>query len=185
MQDCINERFDRDHLRKWVESKLPLSVLTSNGWYGQLERMERYRIRALNANSEEDSLDFSMAFFQASYHLRDWIPTFEGIDQKTWNKLWEEFMTANESIRFCRDLCNVSKHMSISTASITENLVILREFEDDGSELGKFKGWTLHVNNLQIDLFTLMEECKQAWIELIKGPLFEHLALSNFLKNDK
>lgn len=185
MKDWINNRFDIEHLKKWMESGVPISVHTSNGWYGQLERIERFKERAINAENEDDSLDFSLAFFQSCYHLREWIPTFEQIDSADWNKKWEKFINANDCMKYCRDLCNISKHMTITKASITENVVITRNFEEDETEMGKFTGWTLHINNKQIDFFKLMEECTNAWKEFIKGDLFDSLVMSKYLEKEK
>jgi hypothetical protein len=172
-----------EHLRRWVDSGVPLSVHTSNGWYGQLERMERFKTRALSADNEDDSLDFSFAFFQACFHLRDWIPTFENISPSDWNKQWGKFVHKNLCIKYCRDLCNVTKHMTINSASITENIVITRNFYEDGSELGKFIGWTLHIEDKQIDLFELMNECTEAWKTFITEDLFDSLEISKYLDN--
>lgn len=182
MKDWINKKFEMDHLKRWLKSGVPLSVHTSNGWYGQVERMERFKKRAIEAVNEDDSLDFSFAFFQSCYHLREWIPTFESIDQAVWNKKWGKFINENDSIKYCRDLSNVTKHMTISKASTTPNVVITRDFEEDESECGKFLGWTLHIDSKPIDFFKLMEQCTEAWKKFIKEDLFDGLEISTYLK---
>jgi hypothetical protein len=184
MKDWINKRFEMDHLKNWLESGVPLSVHTSNGWYGQVERMERFKYRAIKAENEDDSLDFSFAFFQSCFHLREWIPTFEGLEQSDWNTKWEKFVSENICMKYCRDLCNVTKHMKINKASITANVVITRNFEEDDSELGKFLGWTLHIDDKQIDFFDLMEECTEAWKKFIKEDLFDSLEISKYLEKE-
>ncbi|MBU2555541.1 MAG: hypothetical protein KKF98_13885 [Bacteroidetes bacterium] len=175
-----------DHLRRWLESGVPLSVHTSNGWYGQIERMERFKKRSIEADNVDDSLDFSFAFFQSCYHLREWIPTFESIDKAEWSKKWKKFINNNDCIRYCRDLCNVSKHMTIDVdkASITANVIITREYEEDESENGKFLGWTLHIDNKEMDFFKLMEDCTEAWKKFIKEDLFESLEISKYLEKE-
>lgn len=184
MDSRINKRFEMDHMRKWLESGLPFSAHTSNGWYGQLERIERFKKRAIEATNEDDSLDFVLVFFQACYHLREWIPTFENIDGKTWNDLWSGFIGSNKCMKYCRDICNVSKHMSISKASVDKNVVIIRDFIEDESEYGKFTRWIIHIDGKEINVFELMEDCISGWKEFIKGDLFEHLALSKFISKD-
>jgi hypothetical protein len=183
-KEWLNKRFDRDHLSQWLKSGVPLSVHTSNGWYGQLERMERFKNRAQNTTNEDDSLDFSFAFFQACYHLRDWIPMFEKIPNQVWNKKWSNFMNKYPVMKYCRDLCNITKHMTINNASITTNVVITRDFIEDGSELGEFKGWTLHIDNKELDFFELMNECESAWKNFIKDDVFDLLIVSQFLEKE-
>jgi hypothetical protein len=73
--------------------------------------------------------------------------------------------------------------MTINNASITENIVITRNFYEDGSELGKFIGWTLHIEDKQIDLFELMNECTEAWKTFITEDLFDSLEISKYLDN--
>jgi len=182
MKDWINKRFEMDHLKQWLNRGVPLSVHTSDGWVGQLQRMERFQKRAMNAKNEDDSLDFSLAFFQSCYHLREWIQTFEKIDPEDWNQKWEEFINTNVCMKYCRDLCNISKHMTINKASVTENVVITRNFEEDGSDTGRFTGWTLNIDKKQIDFFELMEDCTNAWITFIKGELFDSLLISKYLE---
>ena len=171
-----------EHLGKWIRSGVPISVLTSNGWIGQLQRMERFMVRAKKAKDEDDSLDFSIAFFQACYHLREWIPTFEQIDDTVWSSHWESFIQKHICMKYCRDLCNISKHMTINKSSITANIVITRDFVDDGSELGLFKGWILHIDNKHINLFRLMDDCFEAWRDFICNDILSLLGLDKYFK---
>ncbi len=180
MKDRINKKFDMEHLSKWLESGVPLSVHTSNGWYGQFERMERFKDRAINAKNEDDSLDFSFAFFQSCYHLREWIPIFEQIESALWSEKWKKFISAYDCMKYCRDLSNITKHMKINHASTTENIVITRNYEENGTELGKFTGWILNIDKKQIDFFELMKDCTNAWIEFIKGDLYYSLSISKY-----
>jgi hypothetical protein len=49
------------------------------GWQGHLQRVERWHQRAnhaldtYNGVAADDAIDFLYAFFQASYHMRDWL----------------------------------------------------------------------------------------------------------------
>lgn len=180
MNTFLERRFIMENLNKWMDSELPMSVHTANGWIDQLKRMERYKERVYKANNEEESLDFLYAFFQNCYHLREWIPTFEKIEDNLWQEIWKSFLSKNECMRLCRDICNITKHLSIHNPSTTSDIIITRKFLDDGTEFGKFLGWNLSVRNKNYDLFNLMEDCSEAWKIFIKNELFEILELDKF-----
>ena len=80
----------------------------------------------------------------------------------------DNFVKENIEIKYCRDICNGTKHLNISNPSIDKNFSILREFEDDGSDEGKFLGWTLYAGGQQIDLFELMNKCEELITKFIK-----------------
>lgn len=181
-QDWLNKRYDMEHLEKWIQSGVPMSVLTSNGWISQFQRMVRYIERAKLAKDEVDILDFSIAFFQACYHLREWIQVFEQINRREWLIHWEAFLKKHICMKYCRDLCNISKHMIINKSSITPNIVITRDYVDDGSELGLFRSWILHIDNKKIELNQLMDDCIEAWRDFINNDIFNLLGLNKYLK---
>lgn len=159
--DSINEkRQDLVHLRKIVESGISFSAHSIHGWIDQFERMQRFKARALRASNETDSLDFSLAFFQSCYHLKDWIPVFENIPTNEWNRIWEDFIIKNVEIKYCRDLCNGTKHLDVKNPSIDPKFSISRKFEEDGTDEGKFLGWILNAGGNSIDLFELMDICE-------------------------
>lgn len=163
-----------DHFEKLIQSGISFSAHSIHGWGDQLFRMLRFQERALNSTNEEEILDFTIAFFQNSYHLKDWIPIFENIDDSVWQNIWQTFVKKNDCIRYCRDICNGTKHLKVKNASVDPNFSIYREYEElEGYEDGKFIGWYLLAGEKRISLNQLMEDCIEAWKKLIKKEIIK------------
>ncbi len=92
------------------------------GWRGELRRVERWHRRASVAldrqaqgGDPDDAVDFLYAFFQAAYHLRDWVLKSGVASQATLDQLFHE----TPALGFCRDVCNGSKHLILDTTHKT------------------------------------------------------------------
>jgi len=92
------------HLRKF------LRLLLHTHWvrYG---RMERWYDRAAHAKAKIDIADFLFAFFQNSYHFREWLEVTGDVTKDELDSLFK----AHPELGICRDICNVTKHFSLST----------------------------------------------------------------------
>jgi hypothetical protein len=75
-KDWKEKQLFLDNFEKILKSGISLSAHSILGWYSQFERMIRFQERAGKSNDEIEILDFTLAFFQNSYHLRDWIPIY-------------------------------------------------------------------------------------------------------------
>jgi len=170
-----NKRIWFDHFEKLIQSGISLSAHSIHGWGDQLFRMLRFQERALKSTDEEEILDFTIAFFQNCYHLKDWVPIFENIENSVWQKKWQSFTEQNESIRFCRDICNGTKHLKLKNASVDAYFSIYRGFEElEGYEDGKFVGWYLLAGDKRISLNELMDNCVDAWKVFLKKEIIDN-----------
>jgi hypothetical protein len=144
------------------------------GWRGHLRRVERWHQRATraldphNRTAEEHAIDFLYAFFQAAYHMRDWLQN-DGAAPKA--KL-EALMCSNGCLKLCRDLCNGSKHLVLDPKrSKTDHIGLMREYVPPPSNsraqgrsrpsLLAFVSQEGEIEFRRID--ELMSECLDAW----------------------
>lgn len=165
----LDKRMVFDHFDKIIKSGISFSAHSIHGWGDQFFRMLRFQERALKSNDENEILDFTIAFFQNCYHLKDWVPTFENIEEAEWQKIWQPFIEQNECIRYCRDICNGTKHLKIDNPSVDADFSIYRDYEEvEGYEDGKFISWNLLADDKKITLNQLMEDCVVAWKILLK-----------------
>lgn len=82
----------------------------------QLERVERWYERLQQAEvGSDEQLDFLFAFFTNCYHLRDFLEESDISQEKIAGLLKKHEM------QICRDICNESKHCSLSRPSIYES----------------------------------------------------------------
>ncbi|WP_145930881.1 hypothetical protein [Acidihalobacter prosperus] len=97
--------------RQLVPPVLPWSLHKGRGWRSQLERMDRWYARMLHAKAKTDIADFLFAFFQNSYHFREWLEATGGVTKKELDLLFKD----HPELGICRDICNATKHFSLST----------------------------------------------------------------------
>jgi hypothetical protein len=85
------------------------------GWRSRYEAMQRWATRCTNCYSgdrciSDDFADFFLAFMVVCYHLRDFVIETGDVRPDEIDGL----IQANEPMRICRDICNRSKHHTIS-----------------------------------------------------------------------
>jgi hypothetical protein len=136
------------------------------GWRSQFDRMERWhgRLQPLlgKQGSDQDPLDFYLAFFQSCFALRDWLVEGGLLPGSDIDKL----IQADPSMRICRDVCNRSKHFRLNRPpSIDANFSILREYRGEG-----------HANALAIiagdekrELWDVADHCTWFWRNLVRS----------------
>ena len=109
------------------------------GWRSQYAAMLRWHGRCESRHngqcytSRVDALDFMLAFFVVCYHLRDYAIETGKISQREIDRL----IGKNRYMRICRDVCNRSKHHTLTgKASIDRDWSIGREYVpwSDGDE---------------------------------------------------
>lgn len=108
-----------------------LDRFKGEGWQSQLDRVERWRSRLLEALSssvdgldDENVMDFLYAFVQAAHHLRDWI-IFNGAATKT---EIDTFIRGTLPLRQCQALCNGSKHVALDDHYKIAHVRMMREY---------------------------------------------------------
>lgn len=141
------------------------SAHKNGDWLGQLERVRRWhrRFGAVRAAAGDtvglDDLDLVYAFFQNSWHLRDWIEKTSGVAKAE----LDCFVSANQALRLCRDLANGTKHFSISSPSVDAHPSILREYLPPPIGGGQAGHRWLVIAGERRDLFGLADECMSLW----------------------
>jgi len=134
------------------------------GWRSQYDRMERWRRRILSRGegciSDQDLLDFYLAFFVSSYALRDWLVNSGIIPAADIDRL----IHADRAMRLCRDLCNRSKHFRISRPSVDASFSILREYRGDDQP----NALAVIAGSEKRDLWDVVDGCVQFWATLIR-----------------
>ncbi len=156
----------------------------------QFERIKRWKTRIdafRYSNSNEDEipsqLDFICAFFVNCYHLRDFLTYSKVIS----DEIVKNFIDANIEMQICRDICNESKHCSLTNPSIGVidpktkkkkaigfSSVILRKEYDPFQEILKQSNpikkikYVVMANGENFDLFELADKCVMLWENFLR-----------------
>jgi hypothetical protein len=128
------------------------------GWLGQYRRMLRWRDRLSEIYGSDDVdtiYDFTYAFFQSCYHLRDWLVSD---DAATKNEIAALFNSSVE-LQLCRDICNATKHLRYDNKSIDSRPRIGREWDPWRKE---WHGWYLYSDKRR-PISELVHGCVAAW----------------------
>lgn len=133
-----------------------------DGWQGHYRRTRRWldRLYAVANKPDfpiDDQIDYALVFFQAAYHLREYL-SCEDIVTK--GEL-DELMANTPALRSCRDLCLGAKHRRIKSPSVDPTPWIVREYSPTPEAP---QGWRLVVKVGELlDLVALAANCMQAW----------------------
>ena len=128
------------------------------GWPGQYRRMLRWRERVAEASQGDDVdavYDFTYAFFQSCYHLRDWLRADDTISKSELDALF----ASSVELRLCRDICNATKHLRYDKPSIDPRPRIGREW-DPWSKT--WHGWYLY-SDARRPIAELAHSCIATW----------------------
>lgn len=152
----------------WLE----WSIHKNGQWQGQMERMHRWhdRVQRACAAGSPDVEDFVFAFFQNCFTLREWVEKTSPLSKTD----LDTFMESTPEMRICRDICNGTKHYSISRPSIDAQFSILREYNPyEPSRYRLFilledmdhvvKGKHDKYNIVKYDMVELAINCLRAW----------------------
>ncbi|PYN68015.1 MAG: hypothetical protein DMD93_12530 [Candidatus Rokuibacteriota bacterium] len=89
----------------------------ASGWREQYDRMKRWHKRVQRDRIDPDAVrDSFFAFTQACYHLVDWLENDKS--QPIRRCAAEQFVEESAILRFCRDICNGSKHARLETKKV-------------------------------------------------------------------
>jgi hypothetical protein len=107
--------------------------------------------------SMDEQIDYVLTFFQATYHLRDYLLA----EQVVTKKQVDDLMANTSALRVCRDICLGAKHRKINHPSVDSEPWIIREYSPG---MGWPADWHLIVKAGEIyDLISLAHECIRAW----------------------
>ena len=128
------------------------------GWPGQYRRMLRWRERVRTAIENrlpgDDVYDFIYAFFQASYHLRDWLIGTEACTEEELRVLFAK----SSELALCRDICNATKHLDYKRPGIDRAPRIGVE----QNPFTKENTWVLHSDKRR-PIGDLIKDCVSEW----------------------
>jgi len=131
------------------------------GWPGQYRRMLRWRDRGIPLLSAGESVDadalydFTYAFFQSAYDLRDWLLSTGSSRRQRLDALFNSSI----ELQLCRDICNASKHLKYDRPSVDSRPRISREFDPWSRTAGD---WCLYSDQRR-PVRELMQACVNAW----------------------
>jgi len=142
----------------------------------QFERTKRWhnRLRETISKTEHDREadyyeDLVYAFFQNCFHLKDWmLNSGDIIDPKDVN----DFIESHDEMKICRDLCNISKHLSISKPSIDPNTKIASRQHKlspgSGTAAIAVITYEVNVNGKVYSIYELATRCLELWEQFLK-----------------
>ena len=125
-------------------------------WHQRLQEIRAERSAELSVAD----LDLVFAFFQAAYHLRDWVLNDGGAPRAELDVLIHESL----ALRVCRDLCLGSKHLSIQRPSVDPNASLVREYVPRSFIHPAASGARIFVvADGKHELWPLVDDCLAAW----------------------
>ena len=136
-----------------------LSAENIRGWRSQLQRVHRWHERLKQPADDVDRLDTYLAFFINCYALRDWFDKSGAVSKATIDR----HISNSECMGICRDLCNRSKHFSISNPSFDEQFSLVREYRGETEP----NAWIILSCGKKVELYTLARECLEFWDRFI------------------
>jgi len=147
-----------------------LNLYRKDGWRGQFARIQRWHARVQefrDARSDpshfDEYQDFLHTFFQNCNHLADWIThDFPGGQARV-----EKLLADTVELRTCRDICNATKHHTLTSAPK------VRDGFADGVEYSPVswptakplanQTWFVIAGGKKYDVFDLVDRCFLAW----------------------
>ena len=142
----------------------------------QYERVKRWYQRLKNITDgkkhnfpSEYYQDEVLAFLINCYHLKDWIinDVTEGVSRKE----VEDFVRQSEFIKVCGDICNGSKHLTITTPKSDKNTRLggRNFFLELGAIIPVFRAkYKIISGSKEYDAFFLATKCLDHWDRFIK-----------------
>jgi hypothetical protein len=141
---------------------LPWSAENVLSWRSQLDRVKRWsdRLKEFGRDdTDQERLDFYLAFFLNCYALRDWFINSNAVSKPDMDGLTQ----SNEAMRLCRDICNRSKHLTLNRNPSTEaTFSIGREYTPYANRF-----FVIALGEKR-DLFEIASACVAFWDEFLK-----------------
>lgn len=148
------------HSPRVPRPELMWSAHKGYGWTDQFHRMDRWHKRMINAKGD-DFLDYSTAFFQACYHMKDWIEETGTLEKEALDKFFKDEFP----MRVCRDICNAAKHFTLrQTPSLGRECEFSMAWEFNGSG----KDLVILTGGEKISVLKVAGLCVTAWRRFVK-----------------
>jgi hypothetical protein len=155
----------------------------STGWQEQYYRMQRSYQRLLQASqgtdptaqSSEDVRDTLYHFFQDTYHLKDWIGNDSSV--ATGHRLDVQYVNNRSILQLCADLCNGTKHLSLSstragdllTGFSSQSVTVYAPTAGSNRPPGHVEhSWEVTSNNVNSDAVRLAGDVITEWDNVIQ-----------------
>lgn len=150
---------DRDRMRAWF-SQIPANA-TSMG-ESELAPVADILNKWLTAGVQPpELLDTIYTFFQHCYHIKDWVKNDPSCALKD---SVEGFISASPQLSLCADICNGSKHLTLTKAPRSGEKPEVGGVQARIS-MGKvtvIKASVQHKGS-SVDAFELAEQCMEEW----------------------
>jgi hypothetical protein len=78
----------------------------------QLDRAKRFRERMRAASTATDFQDYTCAFFQCCWHVKDWVLNDPDVPEEKADSIVAS-AEASPLLRICHDLCSGTKHLRL------------------------------------------------------------------------
>jgi len=106
-------------------------------WKAQFERMSRALKKVEQPSGDRDAeRDDLYSFFQACWHLKDWIKNDDSLQQDMRDAIVHAVETT-ESLQFCADLANGSKHLKLKRERKGANLWHVESLQNIDAKTGE------------------------------------------------
>lgn len=134
------------------------------------ERVQLIKRKSLKEELDAEEMDIVIAFFQNSYHLRDWLeaskPDLKAVLDELFRKSFE--------MGACRDICNGFKHKAYANPTHGTDFSLYREcdyFEimsRKGNSPVKYRVAFVDGSDVRkFDLFALTNTCVSVWKQFL------------------
>ena len=134
-------------------------------WYARLKKIE-HEIKKTGLT--QDSEDYIYAFFQNCWHLREWLSKSKVVEK---NKI-EQLVASHEELRLCRDICNGTKHMSITRPSVDSGFYTFREYDWLDQQVHSQgprsnQKFMVRAAGRKHNMFALAHRCMKIWDDFV------------------
>ncbi|MCL4418063.1 MAG: hypothetical protein M1365_15490 [Actinobacteria bacterium] len=133
-------------------------------WYVRLKNVTEGREHNLPSDYYQDDV---LAFFINCYHIKDWIKNSKSASSKE----VEDFVSQSEFLRVCGDVCNGSKHLTLTTPKSNKNTRVggRNFFLSLGEAIPVFSAkYKIISGNKEYDAFSLATKCMEEWGKFLK-----------------
>ena len=144
-------------------------------WYERFKEINDGCQREAHFDYQYDDM---LAFFLNCYHLKDWIKRdfelekthHDYMEFKQLQADVEKFISENECLSLCADLCNGAKHCSVDENRLRfpESVLVHSEVHIDESRSNKIvkRKWTIRSESgNEYDAFEIATDCVSKWSE--------------------
>jgi hypothetical protein len=145
------------------------------GWRTQFSRTCRWQARVQEIRAEcgrvgvrQDFEDYLYSFFQNCFHLREWLSKSGAVSDSELKRLF----ASHTELQLCRDICNGTKHMTISKPSIDADFYTFREYDwfhipSPADTPYAAENFMIRAAGRKQDMFELADRCMEIWHEFL------------------